>query len=725
MSPPCGRVALVAGLLAALVDGPAAASAAQSEERVERRAARAMRTDTPPRIDGVLDDAVWARAEPIGELIQVEPIEGAAPSEASEIRFLYDQDHLYIGLRLFDSDPGAIISTSRERDAFLDADDLVMIVLDTFQDGRNAFWFQVNAAGSKGDGLITNGGQDFNKPWDGIWESRARIDELGWTVEMAVPFKTLSFAPGLETWGLNVSRTIGRRQEHLRWSGADLDLGFFNMAVAGTLSGLRGIRQGIGLDVVPFFVADWTNDRVAGDKDLTGDPGLDAFYKITPNLTLALTVNTDFAETEVDQRQINLTRFPLFFPERRDFFLQDAGQFEFADLGTDLIPFFSRTIGLSDTGKVVPVLAGAKLTGRTDGISLGVLDVQIDEFEEQPSENLFVARVSRNVGEQSTIGGIVTWGDPNESADNALYGVDANFRTSSFLDDKNLHASVWGLQTHTEDLSANDIAYGASVFYPNDLWSWWLTYKEIQANFNPALGFVPRTDIRKYTSGLVYEPRIGGSIRQLEFSADGAVFTDTDDRLETADVEIQPFGIEWETGDAMRVEAVFVHDELDEDFEISEGVTVPIGEYDWARAGIEAESSSRRDLSCYAALTLGDFFDGERLDYLAGLIWHPGPLFSGSLEYLQNDVDLPGGEFQTQILGVRSYFSFTPSLSWNTFVQWDNVSQTVGVNSRLRWIPEPGQEIFLVFNETLDEAGSGVVPLFQQVAFKITYTFRF
>ena len=691
-----------------------------------RRSATAVRVETAPRIDGLLDDEIWRSADPIGELVQVVPVEGAAPSEASEIRILYDQDTLYLGMRFYDREPDRIITTSRERDANLDTDDYVQVLFDTFLDRRNAFWFQMNAGGSMSDALVTNNGQDFNKPWDGIWDARANVDAEGWTLEIAIPFKTLNFDPETDVWGMNVQRTIGRLREDSRWSGADQDLRFFNIFEAGDLTGIHDIRQGVGLDVVPFLTTNWTNDRVVPDKAVESDPGLDAFYRITPSLTLSMTVNTDFAETEVDERQVNLTRFPLFFPERRDFFLQDAGVFEFADLGRDLIPFFSRTIGISDTGQEVPILAGAKLTGRAADYNVGALTTQIDEFGTQPSKNLSTARIARNVGEQSTVGGIVTAGNPNESADNYVYGLDANYRTSSFMDDRVLTASVFGLQSYTANATGDDLAYGASIAYPNDRWTWYANYKEIQDNFDPALGFVPRKDIRKYGSGIGFRPRPERSrVRRYEFSVDSAAVTDLDDKLQTAETELQPFGLEFQSGDAAGIETVHVFDRLNQDFDITDDVTIPAGEYEFAYARLEAETATNRVLSASATYRFGEFFDGTRVDYVASLRWRPGPLFRGELEYAQNDVDLPGGSFTTKLSRIRTNFSFTHTLSWNTFVQWDSVSQTAGINSRLRWIPKPGQDVFLVFNETLDEAGPGIDPLFQEVAFKVTYTIRF
>ncbi len=719
----CGALALgLAGLL----------GAQEGAERAPRRA-RATRAATPPGIDGRLDEALWQSAEPIGELVQVEPVAGVAPSETSDVRILYDADFLYVGLRFFDREPEKIIASTRERDQQLDADDRFKLVLDTFHDHRSAFYFVMNSAGSKSDALINDNGRDFNRRWDGIWYGAARADELGWSAELAIPFKTLSFRADGGVWGFNLERHVGKRREDARWSGPTRDTTIFSVGDAGELHGLEGLRQGIGLDLVPFFVADLESDLVTSDTDLFGEPGLDAFYKITTNLTLSFTLNTDFAETEVDARRVNLTRFPLFFPEQRDFFLQDAGLFGFASFSNDVIPFFSRRVGLSPAGEEVPILAGAKLTGRAGPYNLGVLDVQTDDLDGLDGQNLFVARVTRNVGEQSTIGGIATFGDPNSSQTSGLLGFDATYRTTSFQGKKTLVASAWALASDNEDVSGDDLAFGAALEYPNDLWSWNLAAKEIQANFDPRLGFVPRRDIRKYSGEIEYGPRIGGTIRQLEFGVGTELISDTADELETARVELQPLGIEWESGDELRFTLEHDRDEVPADefpppspgFEISPGVFIPVGEYDFDRYRLEFESASKRPLSINVGVSAGEFFDGDRLETGLALAWRSGALFTTALEYEQNDVDLPGGEFTTQLARLRTQFSFTPELSWNTFVQWDNDSESIGIQSRLRWIPTPLQEIFLVFNETFDEDGSSVVPLFEELSFKISYTFRF
>jgi len=712
----------------------ASSTATQGEGR---RKAAATRTTTPPKIDGLLDDAVWKQAQPIGELIQVVPVEGAAPSERTEVRFLYDAEAIYIAIRCFDSQPDEIITTTQLRDAFLRSDDRVELVIDTFKDRRNAFFFQMNAGGSKGDALISNNGADFNKPWNGIWEGKSNIDNEGWTAELAIPFKTLNFREGLSTWGFNMMRYIGRHLERDRWSTSSQDYRLFNIIHAGDLTGLEGMQQGIGLDVVPFFTSSIRGDREDGtgakvdDTDAFGELGLDAFYKLTSSLNLGLTFNTDFAETEVDERQNNLTRFPLFFPEQRDFFLQDAGLFDFPG---ETIPFFSRRIGLTGDGQEVPILAGARLTGRAGAYNIGIVDVQTDnttilDSSENPiglsGQNLFAARVSKNLGKQSSIGTIVTNGDPNGVADNTVVGFDAQYRTSELDGGKNFATTAWGVMADSEGVDSSELAYGLSIAYPNDVFSWAANFAEIQENFDPALGFVRRKDIRRYSGQTSYQPRPKDSIvRQYEFSIDTDLFTTTDDVVETWELEVQPYGVEFQSGDGFRIEFQQTHDELSESFEIRDGIFIPPGDYDFTRGRLEVESSNARELSVGFNLGLGQFFDGTRERYSLFTAWRPGPLFTGEVEYSHNDIDLPGGAFTTQFGTMRANFSFTPEIAWNNFVQWDNESQEFGINSRLFWIPRPGREVFLVFNETLERETGSISPLFQELSFKIGYTVR-
>lgn len=692
---------------------------------LRRRRAQATRVEVAPVIDGRLDDPAWLLATPIGELHQIEPGQGVPTSEASDIRIVYDEHAIYFGLRLYDREPHRIVVKTMERDGLLSAEDYVMFVLDTHLDRRNAYFFQLGAAGSKGDALVSNNGADFNKPWDGIWEGKARIDGSGWTAEIAIPFQTLTFRAGIDTWGFNLERVMARQNEEGRWASPNREHSLFNLYEAGDLVGIEGLHAGLGLDVKPFFVGTWSNDAERDDASVRGQPGLDAFYRLTPYLTAALTLNTDFAETEVDARRVNLTRFPLFFPEQRDFFLQDAGVFRFADLGSELLPFFSRRIGLASDGSEVGIEAGLKLTGRAGPYNLGLLDVLTDSTAELERQNLFVSRVERNVGDQSTFGGIVTSGDPSGGSEAATLGLDYNYRTSDFLDGKNLRSSWWILGTTGEEEERRDLAYGASLRFPNDVWSWSLAAKEIGPDFDPALGFVPRRGIRDYRAELGYQPRVDDFVRNLDFLVASNLVTDTQDEFETLDSRLRPFGLRFQSGDRVYVELDHTREALVEPFEIAPGVVIPEEDYAFARYRLGAETAGKRELSGSAAYTGGDFFDGRRDEYWAGLTWSPGPHFSAEAEYSHNEVELPQGDFSVDVASLRSVITFTPDIAWSTTLQWDDRSERLGLFSRLRWIFRPGNELFVVFNESLDATTSNLRSEFEQLAFKLVYTLRF
>lgn len=703
-------------MIPAFGDTPAAAP---------RPAVEMVRIEAPPVIDGRLDDVAWSTAALLGELRQVEPVEGAPATERTEVRLLYDEEHLYIGVRCFDSQPEGIIATQSSRDAKLDYDDRIEIILDTYLDRRNAYFFQMSPAGSKGDALITLNGADFNKPWDGIWEGKTSIDEQGWCMEMALPFATLGFDPGKDGFGFNINRHIKRKGEVDRWSSPRNDTPIFLISAAGDLRGLKGLQQGLGLDVVPYFHVDWTNARIDGDEDLMGRPGLDAYWRITPSLQAILTVRTDFAETEVDERQINLTRFPLFFPEKRDFFLQDAGIFRFADTSPALIPFFSRRIGLDADGNEVPILFGTKLAGRHDDWNIGLLQVSTEATATQEAKDLYVGRISRNIGSESTVGGIFTHGNPDGEQSNQVYGLDWNFRTSRWQEDKSLRSSAWLLRSETGGLRGDDLAFGASLEAPNDLWRWRASAREVQENFNPALGFAPRTGVRNYQARLAYQPRPGNAVRQYEFSAESELYTDLDNAVETARVELQPFGAEFESEDAVRIEFEGIRDVPDQDFEIGDGLIIEAGSYDYARARIEFSSSLRRPVSGEITLETGTFYDGTRDDIELELAWRPSRWFNTSARYETSHVSLDDGSLTTHLGTWRANVAFTPDIDWNNFVQFDNQSDSLGWNSRLRWILAPGRDLYIVWNQSVERSGGSIVPLYQEAAFKLGWTLRF
>jgi len=704
------------------------ASSASAQDVPTHRAFRLGDEDERPAIDGVLDEAIWSRAEPITNFRQTIPVEDADPSEATEVRILVDSRTIFVGVVCFDSDPGAIRATQARRDANLDPDDRIELLFDTFHDRRNAFWFQVGAAGSRGDALLARNGAEFNKQWDGIWHGRARITERGWEAEIEIPAASINFDPTARTWGFNVRRHIRRRSEEVRWASPSPRIRFFWPANAGNLEGIDGLEQGIGLDVKPFGVAD--SRYTDGDDDLDLDAGIDLFYRYSPDSKVSVSINTDFAETEADSRRVNLTRFPLFFPEKRDFFLEDSGNFLFGGGGgrhrsADVLPFFSRRIGIDGDGNEVPLHVAAKLTGRVDSLSYGFLDVQTSTERDLDARNLSVGRISKNVFEQSDVGMIWTHGDPTGTDGNDTYGADFNYRTDRFLGDRNLQVSTYALKTDTDGIDSDDHAYYASVAYPNDEVDLRASCTVIEHAFDPALGFVPRRGIKKYTGGFSWQPRLNTSIRRLGWGIYPTLITDTGNRTESAQLFIQPLRIEWESGDELSFLSVSYREVLEDDFEIRDGIVIPDASYESQRFGVRFESSAKRELSGEIDISGGEWWDGTRSTYKFDLDWRPSAAATFGCDYDLSDVSLGGGDFEVNVVRARADFQFGPDLAWMNYVQWDDQSDFLGLNSRIWWIPKPGTELFLVLNQGWTADARGFAPEDRQTILKVGTTFRF
>jgi len=707
-------LALLAGLLVAL-----------RLEAAESPVALASPASGPVTLDGRLDEPAWAKATPIGNLIQTEPDEGAAPTEATEVRVLRDDETLYFGIRCFDRSPSGIVATKMGRDAELEGDDHVMVVLETFGDRRNGFFFAVNPRGARAEGQIANNSEELDFDWDGIWDAAARVDDAGWTAELAIPFKTLRFRKEIAAWGLNVQRYLARRQETDRWTAARRDVWISNLSEAGRLEGLQGARQGRGLDVRPYLSG--------GEEDGGGEVkvGGDLFKNLAPNLTASLTVNTDFAETEADDRQVNLTRFPLFYPEKRSFFLEGAGIYEVAGLGNqdeDLVPFYSRRIGLSE-GEEIPILAGLKVSGRVERWNVGVLDVETGRRDELGlgRQNLLAARVSRNLFRQSFAGALVTHGDPSGAGSNTLAGADARLATSTFRGRENLSLDVFAFVTDDGASGGKGHAWGGKLDYPNDLWDVALSFKEIDGDFRPALGFVARTDVRKTNLHAAFMPRPGRlGIRQFFFEAGGQYVSDTGGRTLDWMVTATPLSFQTESGEQVRLEWVPQFERLDEPFEIQPGVVVPAGDYRYTAWFVEVETAERRRWVGEAAVRWGSFYDGDLTRVEGRLSLKPSAHLLVGLEGEWGRGELPGGRFTTKVLAGRLELNFSPNLGWSNLVQYDSDSRELGFQSRLRWRLRPGSDLFVVFNRGWVHEPDGTYrPYFDRGSAKVQHTFRF
>jgi len=690
---------------------------------------RMVRAGSPPKIDGRLDEAEWSKATVINGFKQAEPNEGTQPSEKTIVRLLYDADFVYISVRALDSKPNGIIAKERQRDIDLDGDDSIALAFDPFHDRQRGYYFQVNPLGARRDGLITQereaGSYElaYSVEWDGIWYAEANIDAQGWAVEIAIPIKTISFDPGSASWGFNVERRIARKNEVVRWRAAQRVKRVYSMGDAGELVGLTGLRQGLGLDLIPYAKVKLTHDSEKHSERAEIEPGLDLFYKPTPSVTLALTLNTDFAEAEVDDRRVNLTRFPLFFPEKRAFFLQDANYFRFGGIQTSPLPFFSRKIGLSNEGEPIDLLGGIKATGRMGRLNFGLLDVQMDDFMDLGSKNLAVGRAGLDVGQESSAGLIFTHGDPLSDQANYVTGGDFNFRESDlFGQGELLEASFYAMRSDTEGTAGH--AFGTRIFYPNFTWDAALIFDQIGEDFNPALGFIDQPGIRSYESWVGRRWRLK-AVDNFYVQLYGRMRTDLDNRVIDREVWLPYLILETNARDEFFFAPIFWQEQFFEPFEIVDGVIVPPGDYHYTRYFLAFKSKGTRLLSGNVELFLGDYLNGTRTDFEGELVWRPTPLFNAATSYEVNDASLPFGDFTVHTAQLNLNFAFTPRLAWNIVGQYDNISSEFGLNSRMRYTVEPGTDMYLVFNQGVDTSDGRFQPLRSDLSLKLAWTFRF
>ncbi|MCP5115421.1 MAG: carbohydrate binding family 9 domain-containing protein, partial [bacterium] len=656
----------------------------------DARQATVFRVIEAVRLDGVLDDDVWREAKAIGDFVQAEPHAGEPPTEATQVQLAFSEDALYIAVRCFDSAPETILATEMVRDARLYFDDSIELLLDTFHDRRNGYYFATNPAGALADGRITeNSYPDMS--WDGIWNVRARIDDQGWTAEFEIPFKTLAFDPGVDAWGFNISRRLARVREDSRWASPSLDVRFTQVAMAGSVDGLEDLSQGVGLDIKPNVLVGFNRDLERPDRLKTiGDGGVDIFYRITSNLVSSTTFNTDFAETEVDSRQVNLTRYPTFFPEKRAFFLEDAGVFNFglsrvrsrrsrsggSSRGPSMMPFFSRRIGLVG-GEEVPILFGQKLTGKAGRFDIGVLNVMTRDSDVAPGRNFFVGRTKVNFWKQSYIGAIATQGEPTGETSNSLAGADMRLATSDFLGrGKNLRFTAYGAKTNTPGVNSRDMSYGGEISYPNDLLYTRYSWQEIGENFNPALGYVRREGVRISSALARVAPRPEvWNIRQLSFMFYMTSYYNTvHKQLETRYFFISPFEMELNSGQKIEYRLRPRFERLFEPFDIRDDFSIPTGDYNFLGHEFTYQSATNKPWFYEVEYQKGSFYSGHSDELSTFLLWRQSSRLSTSVELEQYWVRLREGSFNTRLAMFRVDYSFTPLIGLSNYVQYDTDS---------------------------------------------------
>lgn len=680
------------------------------------------------RLDGLLDEPAWAEAEAIQGLTMVEPDEGAPASMGTEVRVLADERELVFGILCRDPDPARIVAWTVARDGDQEGEDHVRIVLGTFRDGRRGYVFSVNPKGARWDGLVTDRGEHADSSWDGIWDAAAARIPAGWSVEIRIPVRTLSFGADLDAWDFNVERWIERRLERDRWAGARLDWRVTQTSHGGLLAGLPRFQLGLGLAVRPALVVHHSSSEPGDNPSTQAEPSLDLSWKPDPQVLVQLTFNTDFAETEVDTRQTNLTRFPLFFPEKRAFFLEGSDFFDFGvGLGRDLVPFHSRRIGLV-SGEEVPLDVAAKAHGRIGHTSFGLLAARTGAVDGvAPDAAMGVLRLRQDVLEESSVGILATAGDPEGRNGSWLAGADFTYQTSRLWGDKNFVAGVWGLTMDREDLQGGSrSATGLKIDYPNDLWDVVFTWMRVGDDFDPSLGFVRRRGIQKYRFSSEYMPRPDISwLRQIFYQFSTVYYTDLHGRWENWRIFTAPLNWDLESGDTVEFNVVFAGDRPDEAFDVAEGVLVPAGSYQWRRYRLTFETASKRALSVEAAWWFGDFYDGTLDTWEAALEWNPVPLLTLAADAELNRGELPGGSFQEDLYGIRLRLNISPDLTFDSFIQYDTESDSLGTNNRLRWIITPESDLFLVYTNNWQVVGSHLFPENYDAALKLQYELRF
>ena len=689
-------------------------------------------TDTPPLIDGVMDE-VWSTGALIDDLHQTDPIEYAEPSENTVVRILYDKDFLYLSAMMYYEDPSKIVANKLIQGASLRFDDKFRVYINPFNDGRNGYVFQTNANGVRTEGILENV-TDVNFDWTGIWYAASQHTDYGWFSEIAIPYKTISFDQNSDSWGLSILRSIERNTEDMAWTSYNRSV---NPSNFGTVTGLEGLVQGMGLDVIPGASATYRrqSDPSSSDSDL--EPTLNAFYKFTPNLTGALTFNSDFSATDVDARQVQLSRFSIFFPEQRKFFLQEADIFEFGGLDNNGKPFFSRRIGIDPNGGNLDLEAGGKLTGRIGRWNIGALAVQQGGNAGEVPEGgrlindseLFVGRVSANVLGQSTVGGIMTYGNPAGDLDNSLVGADFNYLNTRSFDNVTIDSQVWYQESNTEGVDGDESAWGVKLRSPNQTgWKARVRYQKFGADFFPALGFVNRRGIKQSDTYVGYTKRFaaGSMLRSLESGVDWKRITDLDGNIETEIFDATLASIQNQLGDTFAIYYKDNREVLTTPFEIVDGIIIPIGDYSFGAWGGFVETGGQRKLKVKLFVQNGEFYSGDRLTVNTMFEWQPSRYFTGVLEHEYNDIDLLEGAFDTHLIRLRTDVAFNSQWAWTTTAQYDNQSDLLSVNSRLQWIPQAGREFYLIYNGGwLEEDVRGFQKIGESATAKLNYTFRF
>ncbi|HEY0968693.1 MAG TPA: DUF5916 domain-containing protein [Opitutaceae bacterium] len=657
------------------------------------------RLETPPQIDGNLEESSWKTVPGLHTFRQVEPVPDGEPTERTEVFLAYDAQHLYFAVVAHDAAPDGIVATQRKRDADLSGDDHLVLVLDPFLDQRNGYYFAFNSLGARQDALI-RGGITLNTDWDGLWNVVAQRTETGWTAEGSIPLSTLSFNARAPAWGLNVERHIARTGERMRWHGRQRQYEVNSLAAAGRLTGLSGLRRASGLELRPFTTLTYVHDEPTGIETTRLKPGIDVFYKLTESTTAVLTLNTDFADAEVDERQVNLTRFPVFFPEKRAFFLQDAGVFSYSLINNNPLPYHSRRIGIGPRAEVVDLVGGARISGREGRVNFGLLGVRTESSGPIEAKELAVMRVLLRVTDEVGVGTIGTWGDPRTNGEAWLAGFDVNYNTGRLFNQaaSPFEGSLYFQTSESTGRNSDSDAYGWAAKYDSPTWGFTSYLDRVGADYYPALGNVRQTGVWTVTGKLDYEFNPEGFKRivpAFSFAQRHSMIYDNREQ-ETFGPEVVA---ESKRGDTLTLRAKIERERLPESFRVANGVVVLPGDFDGEHLEIALTLSKSRPVSANLSAAKRLYYGGDQLIYKSTLTWRPSPIFNLDAAFDYTAVDLPYARFPVRLLKLGGAIQFSPELVWSALGQYDNLSHAFGFNTRLRWTYAPGSDVFFVINQ--------------------------
>jgi len=687
---------------------------------------RAGSSATSIRLDGLFDEPTWMSAEPIPSLTMIEPTEGTSPTFQTTVRLIVNEAAIFIGVICDDGNPGDIVSFTKQRDGSLRNEDNIKIVLDTFLDGRSGYVFQVNPSGARYDALINPGGDSENSNWDGIWMAATRRDARGWSAEVWIPMQTLSFKKDLTSWHFNIERRTQRLQETDRWAGARRDWKLTQTSRAGLVTGLPRLSQGRGLTVRPAVTGGGGINAPGQPVMHTADPSVDVTQGLGPNLVSSLSINTDFAESEVDTRRTNLTRFPLFFPETRTFFLEGSDIFGFGlGLGNDVIPFFSRRIGLV-SGREQAILFGTKINGRVGKTNVdGLVTRTRDATDLAPAATMGAARVKRNILRESTVGLIATVGDPLGRSGSWLAGPDVTFQTSHFRGDKNLRAGAWALLIDRQGARGDRSAMGFRVDYPNDLWNLIASTMRVGDGFDPSLGFVPRRAMYYHRLQVTNTPKRDGWLREMEHESQLHLYTNLSGHWESYRNQFVPLNWRFASGDRVEINVVPTGERLVAPFEVADNVRIPPGPYHWVRYRVEEGFAAKRVLSGQLTWWFGGFYTGTLNQVIWTAAWHPSPLITVELTGERDVGDLREGHFVQAVSGTRIRFNVSPDMQISSYWQYDTQTKSIGSNSKLRWTFRAVGDLFVIYNHNVRQLEDRWQLDSNQLLVKLQYAFRY